>query len=417
VEKAESPEGTITLTDAQLGELSVHLGIHLNTKSTGGSGQLTQFLYEHKGYRKQFVKEKGKNTERLSCDDLSMLRLLRLVKDAEKHVLRDLLSLQQLRTEISILSHPADKDGRIRCSYNVVGTKTGRLTCYASNTGSGYNLQTVTGRHKRLFLPDDGYYLFQCDLSGADSWTVAARCAMQGDDTMLEDLRAGVKPHCVVALLYNGVELPNDRAELVELSKTVDQSGWLYRACKRVNHGTCYLMGPTTMSNQIMEDSYKGGEDPVYVPGSTCKQLAGLFTSRYWGLGLWHRWVQEQLFDPGTLTSASGHTRTFYGPKSDRTTLGDAVATEPQENTTYSTMMALQRCWEDPDNWIGRRPILEPLHTVHDSLVLQGPIDRLDWCKERLRSWFDNKITIGDTTLVIPAEMSYGPNWKDQTEF
>ncbi len=86
----------------------------------------------------------------------------------------------------------ADPDGRVRCSYNVVGTDTGRLSCQGSPTGSGMNLQTVTKKLRHLFLADPGYHFFQCDLAGADGWTVAAECASLGDPTMLNDYLAGI---------------------------------------------------------------------------------------------------------------------------------------------------------------------------------------------------------------------------------
>ena len=83
-----------------------------------------------------------------------------------------------------------DRDSRIRCSYNLVGTETGRLSCSGSVTGSGTNLQTITKQLRYLYQPDPGYYFFQCDLSGADGWTVAARASQLGDPTMLDDYRA-----------------------------------------------------------------------------------------------------------------------------------------------------------------------------------------------------------------------------------
>ena len=42
-----------------------------------------------------------------------------------------------------------DRDSRIRCSYNLVGTETGRLSCSGSVTGSGTNLKTSSAKGGR----------------------------------------------------------------------------------------------------------------------------------------------------------------------------------------------------------------------------------------------------------------------------
>lgn len=58
-------------------------------------------------------------------------------------------------------------DGRLRPHYKLVGTKTGRLSCYSPN------LQQIprsgkkpwNGKMKQCFIPEDGYVLIECDYS------------------------------------------------------------------------------------------------------------------------------------------------------------------------------------------------------------------------------------------------------------
>ena len=117
--------------------------------------------------------------------------------------------------------------------------------------------------------------MFECDLSGADGWTVAAHCAACGDPTMLNDLRAGVKIANNIALahMHGGKVLQWSREALRQAASEVDKSGWLYFASKRVQHGSNYGMGGKTMSDQILKDSYKLFGEPVFVAESNVLAL------------------------------------------------------------------------------------------------------------------------------------------------
>lgn len=396
--------------DAGNGEFSRLLECHMNSDSPP---QMQGFLYTLLDLPVQYHKK----TKEITTDALSIIKLF---KYCEKHhhphkagVLKILLQLSSLLTQLQTLEVLCDPDGRIRCAYNVVGSKTGRLSCSKSPTRSGYNLQTVTKKQRRLFRPDPEHWLWQADLSGADGYTVAAHSKRLGDPTMLDDYAAGLKPAKIIALMYEGVNVSKlTREQLkVECAK-VDPNGWLYMACKRVQHGSSYGMGAATMSNQILEDSWKYSGEIVYVPPPTCEALKVLFFQRYPGIQVWHRWVGEQLKSTRSLTSANGHTRKFFGRPNDHDTLKAALSDEPQNNTTYVTNCAVLRCWNDPEN--KRRDgslIIEPLHQIHDAVVGQFPITETDWALPKIREYFNNRINIAGESLVIPFEGAYGESW------
>jgi hypothetical protein len=98
-------------------------------------------------------------------------------------------------------------------------------------------------------------------------------------------------------------------------------------------------------------------------------------------------------------------------------TVKEFLADEPQQNTTYATNVAMLRLWNDPDN---RRPdgslIIEPLHQVHDALLGQWPIGVRDWARAKVKSYFNNWLTIAGRELVIPFEGHYGRSWGQLTE-
>lgn len=396
--------------DARNGEFSRLLQQHLNTDS---SPQMQGFLYGTLALPTQLNKKTKEPT-------VEALALIKLFKHCEKTkepykaaVLKIILQLSSLLTQLQTLDILCDPDGRIRCAYNVVGSVTGRLSCSKSPTRSGYNLQTVTKKQRRLFRPDPEHYLFQCDLSGADGYTVAAHCKRLGDPTMLEDYAFGLKPAKIIARMYAGVNISKlTRDEIKVECQKVDQSGWLYMACKRVQHGSSYGMGKLTMSNQILEDSWKYSGEIVYVPPATCEDLKILFFQRYPGIQVWHRWITEQLKRTRSLTSANGHTRKFFGRPNSYDTLKEAFSDEPQNVTTYVTNRAVLRFWNDPDNRRGDGSlIIEPLHQIHDAIVGQFPIPQTEWARPKVRNYFDDRIVIAGESLVIPFEGAYGESW------
>lgn len=408
--------GVGKLRAATRGQVSQLLGTHLRINSTGPNGAAVNFLYTTCGFPPQYQKEGNRLTDRLSSDDESLIKIWKATSDVR---VRAFLRLRRLTTELQTLTADCDSDGRIRCGYNLVGTETARLTCYESPTGSGYNLQTVTKRHRHMFKADEGCLMAQCDLSGADGWTVAAYAAAQGDLNMLDDYLAGLKPAKITALIYeHGASVNNQGRDVLKTAcKAVSQDGWLYFACKRVQHGSSYAMGVRTMADQILTDSYKMEGDPVTVDAATCDRIQNAFFTRYPGIKRWHDWMAGELRDKGVLTASNGFVRRFYGRKDDQQTLRAALAHLPQVYTTYATKLALWRLWSDPENRRADGSLrVEPLHTVHDSLVTQFAIAERPWAATKLRSWFNNTIVIAGQPIVIPWEGGCGDNWKETTE-
>jgi len=378
--------------------------------------QMCDLLYRKLGLEPQYKMLNGRKTNSLTADKEAMLKLA--VKFGHPFLLTALnwRKLDGVRKQLEVeVCH----DGRMRCSYNLVGAETGRLSCSASLAGFGTNLQTIMKQLRKYYVADDDKYFFQCDLSGADGWTVAVHAYELGDPTMLDDYLAGIKPAKVIAVMHLlGAQISNlSRAELKDLIKRTEIPDSLYAVCKAVQHGSNYLMGPNTMSSNVLKKSFAEAGDLVYVPPRDCKVLQALYFRRYPGVDRWHNETHQKLKRTGTLNSASGHVRTFFGRLHDRETLKAALAHEPQHNTTYVTNLAMWNLWHDKSNRDSTGSIkIEPLHSVHDALCGQFDRASADENADKIANYFRNPIKVGNYEFTIPFEGGYGPNWYETDE-
>lgn len=401
--------------------------------------QKADVLYTRLGFEKQFQKVAGRNTTKVTTDRKALLTLTKKYNHPLPPTMLKWLALDGRRKQLEYIP---DDNGRVRGFYNVVGTETGRFSCAmkesekgdGSRLPGGVPMHVIKKENRSLYLADEGFYYFQCDLEGADGWTVAAQCASVGDSTMLDDYYAGNKPAKIIAAMFMHQQgdlihdpLTMSCEDLKELCDTIEYPEWLYFASKRVQHGTNYLLGIPTMIQQIVEDSYKISGSPTYVSRKDCQQLQILYITRYPGVRGWQEKVQSEIDIEPTMLDASGHRRTFFGRKRSHALYREATAHEPQSNTTFATSLAALKLWNDPDNraveggeyGVNITPddlIIQPLHQVHDAMCGQFPIARTEWATDKIRTYFDNTLNIAGIDIKIPFEGEYGPSWGEMNK-
>jgi uracil-DNA glycosylase family 4 len=392
-------------------------------KGSLSAKRLIQCLYKEKNYEPQFKREEGRKTDKLTSDIEALLTLKR--KHPVDSFLDDLIYHRHLEGIRETLAIETDADGRVRCAYSLEA-ETGRVKCYTSPTGSGTNLQTIQKSLRGNYIADDGYDFAHFDLEGADGWTIACRCASLGDTTMLEDYLAKLKPAKLIALMYwFGSQINQLSREDLKwchdhlFPLVLEQAGkWLYLGCKRVQHGSSYLMGIPTMVLNVLKDSHKESGRAEYMEHSTARSLQdGCFFARYKGIRKVHAWAESFVRATGEFTACNGHTRIFFGRRFGRDikdTVKEFLAHEPQMNTTWATNMAALNLWNDREN---RRMdgslVIEPLHQVHDALCVQWPSERRDWAVNKMKQYFNNSLTIAGQTITIPYDGSWGKSWGD----
>lgn len=340
-----------------------------------------------------------------------------MMTHSDSRFLVDLLQWRKQEKLNQAINAVVDPDGRMRSTYNVVGTETGRVSNGKTPMDTGANLQTITKKLRHLFIADDNHYMFQCDLSGADGWTVAAHCKALGDSTMWDDYMAGLKPAKIIALMRRKGAIVNTWSREQLLLETADISedgpdGTLYFTCKRVQHGTNYGLQPATLCEVVLKDGYKFEGKIIIIKKHEAANLQALYLTRYPGVAEWQRWVKRQLWQHSSLPCASGHTRRFLGSKGDHQTFRSALSHEPQANTTYATNLAFYQLWVDLENRRSDNSLrISPSHQVHDALLGQFLIDDTDWAVPKIASYFRNPITIAGIEVIIPFDGGYGPSW------
>lgn len=414
-------------------EISQTLSREFNPKSVLDKKWL---LYDHLNYKP--LKKYGLST----AEDV----LLHYWTKEQDPIVRLVIRAVRKRTRLSDIGKLLPNvDGRIRSSFDLVGTNTGRLSSRSSialelhdgewiNTGT--NLQNVTKDLRVCFIPDTPDHDFwQFDLAGADAWTVAADLAALGHPAMLDDMRYGIKPALVLYFmlqekaagrdpgLVNRMdrstlkqELRRVKAEIDALDGKSDSQGrpldWQYLCCKRCQHGTNYDMRPDKLSEVIFGDS----DGAIALSHGEASTYQYYYKLRYNPQARQDR-IARELRDRGYLVAACGIRRQFFNVRNrmpSDSDIREGSAFEPQANTTWATNKALERLWYDQTNRTSRGGLfIEPLLQVHDAIAGQYKSRDRAWAAERLISYFDNPITVCKIPLTIPADGKYGTDWKN----
>jgi uracil-DNA glycosylase family 4 len=425
-------------------------GREFNVKSTP---QKIAWLYEDLKLPPQMDRDPATGQMKISTDFEAICRLYMMTKIP---ALIEVVKLIKLRTRFSDL-HKIQPyvDGRVRCSYNAVGTDTGRLSSSTTPIQGpmlkpelkfvkgkltltyktivddvGTNLQNQTKALREGFEPDnEDFDFFQYDLSGADAWTVAADLASVGYDLMLQHLLHGIKPSKVIVLVLDGVRFdPRKYAELKTLTDKVSGKDWRYTCAKRVQHGSNYGMKEELTAQVLLKDSVAGwvedflqdkeqkDENFLFLSPKEVKRYQDIYM-RLYNVEARRDLITKQLKDHGYIDSASGHRRRFLGIR-DRSKpavpdINVALSQAPQGNTTYATNLALHRMFYDLDNRTPRGFMrAEPLIMIHDALAGQAHKSQRSWCEAKFEEWFNNPMIIAGEKILIPAEGGWGPNWK-----
>ena len=338
--------------------------------------------------------ERGEMARTVNRDALERLQLHFIAKPIISHI----LALRDIGKKISVLETKVDADGRLRTSYNIAGTTTGRFSSSFNDFGTGGNLQNVEERLRRIFISDPGMKFANIDLEQADSRNIGALCWNVLRDPRYLDACESGDLHTSVARMSNPTmgwtgDLRGDR-RIAELPYYRHHS--LRHVCKVLGHGTNYLGSAYEMSKHTKID-----QDLI-------KDFQVTYFQTFPSIPKLHEWVQTQLFEQGHLVTPFGRKRWFFGRRDERDTLKQAVAHMGQSMTADEMNYAMLALW--------RLHIVQFLLQGHDSILIQYPEEKENEIIPKVLAAMRVPLELeGGRTFVVPVECQVGWNWSKAT--
>jgi len=343
--------------------------------------QLRELLYSELNLPVQYKR----GTTKVTTDEEA---LQRLASKFDSPVFNFILRIRGNNKLIgTYLNDEGKPDGRMRCSYIIGGTETGRLSSRESVFGTGTNLQNVPpGVCRKMFIPDDGMLLMEPDLSQAEARVVAY---LAEEERMIEVFESGGDIHQLTA-----DTLPPDFVPSGSAYKNVDNPRRLF--AKKHVHAFHYGEGMLAFARRA----------------GISKQMAEMIRSRYLDgfprIKAWQLGIQASLSRSRTITTPLGRKRTFFGLWGDGL-FREAYAYVPQStvvDTLNLAMIELKR----------KYPEVQLMLQNHDAFVIQGKVEEKEMWIERIREVFHIPIYIKGRTLIIPVEIKVGKNWGEMEE-
>jgi len=341
-----------------------------------------------------------------------------------------ILAIRGASKTLGVLRSGVDSDSRIRTSYNIAGTETGRWSSSENAFGTGTNLQNVTEKLRRMMIADPGYKLFYIDLEQAESRAVAlllyheftgqwAWCVAFGfpipkycyNRAAYWDACESGDLHTTVAMM-TWPELGWTDDLKLNKAKADDSSRPFYRdftyrdISKRVGHGSNYFGSPFGIAAQIgkIETSVVKSFQDKYLPAFSMSE--------------WHQSVIAKVQVNGYLTTPLGRTRQFFGRVGDPATHREAIANSPQSMVGDILNRGLWNIWNhyrSVSRGLGdlNAPV-QLLGQIHDAVVGQYRDISPEFearTLAKIQELLSVPVTVCDRTMVIPSDIKIGWNF------
>jgi hypothetical protein len=367
------------------------------------SGQRTPLLkLQSLGYKIPKIAKRNEEGEYESKESLAELSLQKLLSANQfgipggDPVIKALLKIRELVTlknrYINARLYYRNGSFYYLSSYNVAGTTTGRRASKKHVFGFGNNGQNLPARgeeaaiFKRCLVSHPGKILLFVDQMQAEDWPVSA---LAGNLNALTELRDGIDRHTKLAsMLFN----------ISQAQVTKDQRF----LGKKVRHASNYDMREVTMSDSLAAEGYS-------IPPPVCRFLLDSIAKIDPSVkGVFHNYVQQQLYSTRTLRNPFGRERQFFGLRagdsgSNQKVFRDAYAFIPQsavaDNTGFAVFLLESQA---------RGKIIQE---GHDSLI-QEVDDNLNAIGRAIRNTidaFDREMSFDNgISLKIPIEGKIG---------
>lgn len=336
------------------------------------------------------IRKKGS----ITCDRKAMEKLWLYIR--ARQIVNHILKMRDLAKKISVLQTEIDADGRMRTSYNIAGTNTGRFSSSFSEFGTGGNLQNIEESLRSIFIADAGYKFAKLDAKSGESYCVGGtEWNLFKDGRYLDAVESGDVHTAVARICWPDLGWRGDLKRDKSLAEQPYYRHYTYRfMCKKLGHGSNYGGQPDTLAAQA--------ELPVRVVQGFQPKYFGAFPAHL----EWHQWVDDTIRRTATLVSLTGRRRQFFGRRNDPSTLREAIAYDPQGSLADIVNTGMHRVWRE------RRAILV-MHD-HDATTWMYPEAHEDEVVPYLQKTLVHEIPLSHgRTLSIPYDCKTGWNKSD----
>jgi len=367
--------------------------------------QLKHFLYECLRLPIQYKRNtQGKMAPTVDRKALETLSQFLIAEPLINHI----LASRDAKKKLSNLNSEISPDGYMRCSFNIAGTNTGRLSSSSDDYGTGSNQQNIDRLLRRIYVARRGRKFANLDLGQADSRNVGALCwnrflLSHGErfaGQYLDACESGDLHTTVTRMSRPHLAWPDDPAAWKKFADEAQDHlrGKSYRdTSKNWGHGSNYILSPKEAAKKI--------------PGAT-PRMAEDFRASYFEafpcIPEWHKAVRRDLMANGNLITLGGFRRYFFDRLDSNETLRAAVAFEGQGSTADEIIEGMCLLWEQGKRWPG----FQLLNQTHDSVLFEyDPI-----CENEIIPWALKTLEItftlnGGRRFVVPSDAKIGWNW------
>ena len=385
----EGMQEASALCDVRINALETELADALDpswpeeTLNINSPNQVKSYFYAYKGLKAHT--KKGSVT----VDDKALKQIAR---KGHKEAAIILALRKEKKMNSTYYQMELDPDGRLRCSFNPVGTEQGRISSSKTIRGTGANMQNQPSDMKNLMLADEDHIIINQDLGQAENRVVAY---VAGEPKMIDAFETGADIHSQTAsMIYN----------VSTNEVTEQQRDW----GKRANHGLNYDLGYRTFAIYYQ------------IPENEAAFLVERYHSIYPGVREWHNTIRTALSRSNrVLTNCYGRSRRFL----DR--WGHDLFKVAYSYIPQSTVG--EKMNQDGVVFLYKRQDLfsevQFLNTVHDSIQYQLPysntsrvvevIKELKKNLERPLSWKGQEFSIPvDTEIGFSLNKDDMLKWK-----
>lgn len=352
--------------------------------------QLRSLLFDYLG-----LKPTGKKTGTgAESTDAEVLKELTEQSDVPQLIL-DIRQKSKIKnTYLDKIIPQLDRDSRLRTSFNLHGTTSGRL----SSSGK-LNMQQLPRDNptvKGCIKAKPGNKIVSMDLTTAEVYVAAV---LAEDRELMDVFKSGGNFHSTIA--HKVFKLPCDVSEVAE--KYPDKR----QAAKAVTFGIMYGAGPAKISEQVTKDSGK------YFSKAEAEEVIKDYFKAFHKLKKWINANQSFIDKNGFVYSYFGRKRRLPNVKSENKGVRSHSIRSGLNFLVQSTASDINLLGAiDMNNYVQSSGMKAKIFAlVHDSILAEVPEDEIEHYKEKLLEFVQQDRGVSIVGAPIGCDFEIGDDY------